>query len=144
MLTGPRVSVRLVREGAAMLERPRIGGPADVERLLIHLRDLDREVFCALHLDGKHRLISYEEVSRGSLTSTLVHPREVFKAAILVSAAAILVAHNHPSGDPTPSAEDVQVARRLREAGELLGIPLVDSIVIGAVGCHSLREHGWG
>lgn len=82
-------------------------------------------------LDGKNRLAGFNVVSIGSLTASLVHPREVFKAAILANAAAMIVVHNHPSGDPTPSAEDIAITQRLRQAGELLGISLLDHVVIG-------------
>jgi DNA repair protein RadC len=91
----------------------------------------DREEFLALFLDGKNRVQGFHVVSVGTLTASLVHPREVYKAAILANAAALIVVHNHPSGDPTPSAEDVAITTRLRQAGELLGIGLLDHVVIG-------------
>lgn len=91
----------------------------------------DREEFLALFLDGKNRLQGFHVVSVGTLTTSLVHPREVFKAAILANAAALIVVHGHPSGDPTPSVEDRAITRRLKEAGELLGIGLLDHVVIG-------------
>jgi DNA repair protein RadC len=91
----------------------------------------DREEFLALFLDGKNRVQGFHVVSVGSLTASLVHPREVFKAAILSNAAALIVVHGHPSGNPEPSAEDVAITRRLKEAGELLGIGLLDHVVIG-------------
>jgi DNA repair protein RadC len=89
------------------------------------------EVLGVLCLTTKQELIGYHEVSRGTLNASIVHPREVFKAAVLSNAAAVIVAHNHPSGDPAPSPEDVQLTERLREAGQLLGIDLLDHIVIG-------------
>ncbi len=92
----------------------------------------DRERFLTLLLDNKHTLIGVEEVSVGSLTSSIVHPREVFKAIILANAAAFMMAHNHPSGDPTPSREDLEITRRLREIAEVLGVRCLDHIVIGA------------
>lgn len=90
------------------------------------------EVFGVLLLDGKHNVSGWAEVSRGTLTASLVHPREVFGPAIRMGAAAIIVAHNHPSGDPSPSLEDFDVTERLRQASELLGIPMVDHIIVGA------------
>ena len=106
------------------------------------LRDESAEVFGILCLTTKHRVIAYHEVSRGQLDAAIVHPREVFKAAILANAAAIIVAHNHPSGDPAPSADDFELTRRLVQAGTILGIPVLDHIVIGD-GMHvSLRERG--
>lgn len=104
------------------------------------LRGLERETFLALLLDGKHRLKASERVSEGTLTTSLVHPREVFRPALRESAAAIIVVHNHPSGDPEPSVEDLEVTRRLLDAGRLLGVPLLDHVVVGE-GCWvSLRE----
>lgn len=91
-----------------------------------------QEVFVSLMLDAKHRLRGFTEVSRGTLTASLVHPREVFAPAIRELAAAVIVLHNHPSGDPEPSAEDLAVTKRLKDAGELLGIPLLDHVIIGA------------
>lgn len=101
---------------------------------------LERERFAVLLLDGKHRLQRIELVSEGTLTSSLVHPREVFCAAVREAAAAIICVHNHPSGDPEPSREDLDVTRRLIRAGRLLGIPLVDHVVVGATKYCSLRE----
>lgn len=99
------------------------------------------ERFLALLLNGKHRVAGFAEVSRGTLTSSLVHPREVFGPAIREVAAAVIVAHNHPSGDPEPSHEDLEVTKRLREAGVLLGVPLLDHIIVGERGSFtSLRE----
>ncbi len=99
-----------------------------------------QEVFCALLLNAKHRTIGYVEISRGTLTASLVHPREVFRAAIAMNAACIIVAHNHPSGDPEPSPEDREVTQRLVDAGKLLGIPVLDHVIIG-LGRHvSMKE----
>jgi DNA repair protein RadC len=106
------------------------------------LRDEPCEVFGILCLTTKHRLIAYHEVSRGSLDSTLVHPREVFKAALLANAAAIVLAHNHPSGDPTPSPDDELMTTRLRAAGELLGIVVLDHLVIGDGSYVSFQQMG--
>lgn len=115
--------------------------PAQVHQLLAsELRGLDQEVFQALVLDSKHRLVESVPITRGTLTASLVHPREVFRPAIRLSAAALVVAHNHPSGDPEPSAEDLAVTRRLLEAGRLLGIDLVDHVVIGDGSWVSIRE----
>jgi DNA repair protein RadC len=96
-----------------------------------------------LLLDVKHRVIAEEVVSIGILDGALIHPREVFKAAITANAAAIIVAHNHPSGDLKPSGQDAEVTRRLRKAGEILGIPVVDHVIVGPTGGHfSFREGG--
>lgn len=120
-----------------------IQGGRDVWQLLTpRMKDLRKEVFVALLLDGRHRLAAIERVSEGTLTSSIVHPREVFAPAIRASAAALIVAHNHPSGDPTPSREDIEVTRRLREVGELVGIRLLDHVIVGDPDFVSLRELG--
>jgi DNA repair protein RadC len=93
---------------------------------------LDREQFAVLLLDAQHKPIGVNVVSVGSLTASIVHPREAFKAAILANAAAVIASHNHPSGSVEPSPEDIELSRRLREAGELLGIRVLDSIILGA------------
>lgn len=124
-------------------ERPRIGSPLDVYNLLgPSLREERREHFVALLMDTKNGVIRQRTISIGDLSSSLVHPREVFVEAIRGSAASIIVAHNHPSGDPTPSPEDMAVTRRLKEAGDLLGIDLLDHIVLGDNRWVSLREQG--
>ncbi len=133
---------RRLAQSTAMRGTPLRGG-GDVYRLLAPtLRDLRKEVFVALLLDGKHRLLREERVSEGSLTSAIVHPREVFGPAIRESAAAVIVAHNHPSGDPSPSREDIAVTERLIEVGQLVGVELIDHVVIGDPGYVSLRERG--
>jgi DNA repair protein RadC len=124
--------------------RPVVSTPEDVVRLCgTQLRGLDREHFWALALSTKNRLLRMVEVSVGSLNASIVHPRELFKEAVRVSAASIVVVHNHPSGDPTPSGADLQLTRRLAKAGEVLGIELLDHVVIGDGGAHaSLRDMG--
>ena len=103
---------------------------------------LRKERFYALLLDGKNRCLREEFVSEGTLTASLVHPREVFGPAVREGAASLIVLHNHPSGDAQPSAEDREVTRRLREAGILLGIPLLDHLVIGRDGFFSFLDQG--
>lgn len=133
---------RRVAQGCATRGIP-IRGGGDVYRLLgPRLRDYKKEVFIALLLDGRHRLLREERVSEGSLTASIVHPREVFGPAIREAAAAVVVAHNHPSGDPAPSREDLAVTARLLEVGQLVGIDLLDHVVIGDPGYVSLRERG--
>ena len=112
-----------------------ISGHKDVAELLQgYFKNHDREEFVVVCLDQKHKVSVINSVSTGSLSETLVHPREVFKAAILANSAAIIIAHNHPSGDTTPSAEDKILTTRLREAGKILGIELLDHIIIGDPG----------
>ena len=123
------------------LERPLVRGPADVQRLLAEVvRGEEREQFHVLLLDGKHRLKARHTVSIGSLSTSIVHPREVFRPAVRAAAAAVLCAHNHPSGDPEPSPEDVAVTQRLDQAGKLLGIPLLDHVVLGDGQWVSMRQ----
>ena len=120
-----------------------IGGPDDVERhFLPRLGRRDRESFHVLLLDGRHRLIAEDEVSVGTLTASLVHPREVFRGAVRAAAAAIVLVHNHPSGDPSPSAEDRSVTQRLAESGRLLGIEVLDHVVVARGGHFSFRAAG--
>jgi DNA repair protein RadC len=124
-------------------DRPRIRGPRDVWELLSHdLRDEVREHFFAILLDTRNGVLRRHVVSVGDLNSAIVHPREVFSPAIRHGAAALVVAHNHPSGDPTPSPEDVQVTKRLLDAGRLLGIELLDHVVLTESGWVSLKERG--
>jgi DNA repair protein RadC len=121
--------------------RPSLRHPRAVFELLrARTRGLEQETFWSLVLDGKQRLRRLVPISTGTLTASLVHPREVFRAAIREGAAALIVAHNHPSGDPEPSAEDLAVTERLRQAGEVLGIPLHDHVVLGDDAFVSLRE----
>jgi len=101
-----------------------------------------KEHFVAFYLNARSQLLHFETVSIGTLSASLVHPREVFGPAISSSAAALVVAHNHPSGDCTPSAEDKDATRRLIRSGELLGIPLLDHLIVADSGFFSFREHG--
>ena len=114
----------------------------EVAKAIRHLLENQAvEIFVALLLNAQNFIIGYFEVSKGTLTSSLVHPREVFGPAIRLGAASVIVAHNHPSGDPDPSQSDVEVTQRLLGAGKLLGIPLLDHIIIGSEGrFQSLRR----
>jgi DNA repair protein RadC len=131
-------------------ERPAIRTPADVERLLRdEVRALDAEMFWVLLLDTKNRLKTPPVgVTKGLVDASLVHPREVFRPAIRAAAAAVVLAHNHPSGDPTPSAEDIRITRQLVDAGRLMDIRVLDHVILGrpgtggGTGCLSLRESG--
>lgn len=102
-----------------------------VYEMFSFLRRETKEHFLSLHLDGKNRLVCLDHVSVGSLSASIVHPREVFKSVLLSSASGLILVHNHPSGDPTPSREDLEITRRLKEGAELLGIRLLDHIIIG-------------
>lgn len=105
------------------------------------LKGRKREVFVGLYLDGKHRVALEQTISEGSLTASLVHPREAFVPALQVSAAAVIFLHNHPSGDETPSREDRELTSRLAACGRLLGIPVLDHLVIGAERYFSFADH---
>jgi DNA repair protein RadC len=124
-------------------ERTKIRSPRDVYNLLgPSVREEKREHFIAVLLDTKGGVLRTRTISIGDLSSSLVHPREVFLEAVRHSAASLIVAHNHPSGDPSPSPEDAAVTRRLQEAGELLGIELLDHVVLGDNRWVSLKEKG--
>ena len=105
------------------------------------LSNLDREQFMILHLDAKNRIIKEDVVSIGALTGTIAHPREVFKSAIKESAHSVILVHNHPSGDPTPSDEDLKMTERLSEAGEILGIKVLDHVIVGKETYHSFNDN---
>jgi len=138
-------ALELGRRVAAAPEKApaRISGPEDVfRRLGPHLRDLPHEEFHAVLLTSQHAVIREVLITRGILDASLIHPRELFREAIAESAAAIILVHNHPSGDPTPSAEDRAVTKQLASAGRTVGIPVVDHVVIGAGRFVSLAEQG--
>ncbi|MDH4617990.1 JAB domain-containing protein [Brevibacillus sp. AY1] len=138
------VRVKMVREASLLYPQRRIRMARDVvELFLTFLQETDREQFFLLCLNTKNEPTALHTVSIGSLDASIVHPREVYKVAILSNAASVIVAHNHPSGDPTPSKEDIQVTRKLQEAGELLGITLLDHVIVGTEGAYtSLKERG--
>jgi DNA repair protein RadC len=128
----PIYRVTLVREGKVQGTYGKITSAATASTLLqTYLADLDREHFVVLLLDRKNQVIGINTVSIGSLTAAVVHPREVFKPAILANAAAVILCHNHPSGSPFPSSEDRILTARLVEAGKLLGINVLDHIILG-------------
>jgi DNA repair protein RadC len=132
---------RLAREGP--LERERIRGPRDVfERCAPGLRDVLQEEFRVLLLNTQHAVLRDVLVTRGTLDSSVVHPREVFRIAVAEGAAGVILVHNHPSGDPTPSAEDREVTRQLAGAGQVLGIGVLDHVVIGDARYVSFVEAG--
>jgi DNA repair protein RadC len=139
-----RAMIELVRQSAEPLARgTRFTGAADIFRAFHpRVRDLRVEQFWCVLLDGKHRVIREVMVSQGTLNSSPVHPREVFAPAIRESAAAVIFLHNHPSGDPTPSADDLEITRRLCEVGNLVGIRVLDHVVIGDGAFTSFADRG--
>src|SRR5919198_4156877 len=128
----PVYKIMLVREGRVPCYNQQIRSAVDASMLLhTYLADVDREHFVILLLNQKNRVIGVNTVSVGSLTASIVHPRETFEAAILANAAAILCGHQHLSGDPQPSREDRVITRRLVESGKLLGINVLDHVIVG-------------
>ncbi len=122
--------------------RPIVGSSADAAEILMgKLRGMDREHFMVMLLNQKHAVLSIETISIGTLTGSLVHPREVFKQAIKRSASAMILVHNHPSGVCEPSEQDRLVTRRLKEAGQIIGIDVIDHIIIGEDRYYSFREN---
>jgi len=144
-LTIPLYRIAVVRSRTVSVSsRQRaIGGSADAKKLLGPLfHALDRECFYVVALDQQHKIIGASLVSVGSLSMAIVHPREVFKPAITLNAAAVIVAHNHPSGNPKPSHEDTALTRRLWAAGRVLGIQVLDHLIFGDRRCLSFADRG--
>ncbi|WIG41987.1 RadC family protein [Bacillus toyonensis] len=138
------VSIKLVKESSILYKERKISSPKDSFELLHELlENKDREHFIVVALNTKNEPVSINVCHIGSLNSSIVHPREIMKVAILSNAASILVAHNHPSGSVTPSPEDIQVTERLKKAGELMGIELLDHLIIGDNTYLSLKEKGY-
>jgi DNA repair protein RadC len=140
----PRFRVTLVRDNRAEPPSlPMCDSVSAAAMLRPLFAGLDREQFLVCGLDARHCIIGANIVSVGSLTLSIVHPREVFKPLILMNAAAWICAHNHPSNDPAPSEEDRQLTIRLKQGADLLGIPLLDHLVLADGRCYSFADHGW-
>lgn len=132
-LMPPVFRVQLIREVG--LERPQVENPCDAAQILCrYFENEDREHFVTLMMDTQNRIIGIHTVSIGTLNCAVISAREVFKAAILANAASIIIAHNHPSGDVTPSPEDIQVTEKLKKAGKLLDIEVLDHVIVGEDG----------
>ena len=126
-----------------ILSGPAMNNPDAVREFVrMKLRDLQHEVFCCLYLDNRHRVISFEELFRGTIDGATVHPREVVKSALASNAAAVILAHNHPSGVAEPSQADELITRRLKEALALVDIRLLDHLVVGDCRCESFAKRG--
>ena len=138
------LSLRLVREGSILYKTRRISSPKDAVGIgQQFLEDADREQVIVCCLDTKNQPLSISVVSMGILNSSLIHPREIFKTAILTNAASLILYHNHPSGETEASTEDINITKRIKEAGVLMGIELIDHIIIGSEGRFlSLKEEG--
>ena len=138
------VSIKMIKEASFLYQTRTISSPKDAyEMIKEQLEGLDREQFIIACLNTKNEPTNITLVSVGSLNKAIVHPREVFKTAILSNAASIMAFHNHPSGETTPSQQDIQLTNRLYEAGELLGIKLLDHLIIGDGTFTSLKEKGY-
>jgi DNA repair protein RadC len=120
----------------------RIAMPKDAYPLLIHFADLRQEHFIVISLNGGHEVNAVREITKGLINKTVVHPREVFADPITDRACAVIVAHNHPSGNLEPSEEDLDITKRLRQSGDILGIPMLDHLVFSEAGYFSFVEHG--
>lgn len=134
----PRIKLALIREND--IEPVPIVIPTDLEPFLLPLRTAAEEYFIAFHLDVHNRVIGYAEISHGTVSASLVHPREVFKGALLSNANSIVVAHNHPGGSNVPSDHDLQTTIQLVKAGNILGIKLLDHLIVTHKELVSLRE----
>lgn len=134
--------------GRRLAERPykekrTIKSPKDAaDYVMVRLRDEVREHFLAMLLDTRHHVLALPVISVGNLNASVVHPREVFKQAVLASAAFVILLHNHPSGDPEPSREDIKVTANMMQAGQIIGIPVLDHIIIGDNQYISMKENG--
>ena len=136
-------TLKMVKEDSTLYEVPVIKSPAEVyqaAKQLLALHEEPEEHFCILCLNTKNKIVGVHTISIGSLNTSIVHPREVFKAAILNNASGIICLHNHPSGDPEPSWEDIAITRRLVKAGEIIGIEVLDHVIIGEQGYISMKE----
>jgi DNA repair protein RadC len=141
----PVYQVMLVRDGSCVTDRKIVQSPLDVYSVLknyLNPESLDREHFVVAMLNTKNKIIGLHTVSIGCLNASVVHPREVFKPALLSNAATVILAHNHPSGNPDPSDEDLSVTRRLFDAGKILGINVRDHIILGDDSFFSFKEKG--
>jgi len=138
-------TLKMVKEASTLYEVPIIKSPAEVyqaAKQLLALHEKPQEHFCILCLNTKNKIVGVHTISIGSLNSSIVHPREVFKAALLNNANAIICLHNHPSGDPEPSREDIEITKRLVQAGEIIGIEVLDHVIIGEQGYISMKGKG--
>ena len=136
-------SLKMVKEGSTLYETAVIKSPVEVyqaAKQLLALHEEPEEHFCIFCLNNKNKIVGVHTISIGSLNTSIVHPREVFKAAMLNNASGIICLHNHPSGDPEPSREDIETTKRLVEAGEIMGIKVLDHVIIGEQGYLSMKE----
>jgi DNA repair protein RadC len=136
-------SLKMVKEDSTLYETAVIQSPVEVyqaAKQLLALHEEPEEHFCIFCLNTKNKIVGVHTISIGSLNASIVHPREVFKAAMLNNASGIICLHNHPSGDPEPSREDIETTRRLVDAGEIMGIKVLDHVIIGEQRYLSMKE----
>jgi DNA repair protein RadC len=137
------IRLQMVKETIEYYGTKKVRSPTDVEEVVrTFIGHADREVFIALNLSTANNINSIHVVSIGTLNQSIVHPRECFKAALLSNADAVIFAHNHPSGEVIPSAEDKQITTKLRECGQLLNIRVLDHVIVGDKGYFSFQENG--
>ncbi len=134
----PQYKLILIKEPG--IKPTKITSPISFHHFIQPLTQYSEEHFIAFHLDAKFQVIGYHEVSKGTLNASLVHPREVFKAALLSNAYAIIVAHNHPSGSVSASREDIETTKKLIEAGKILGVSVIDHCIVSSESMNCLRE----
>jgi DNA repair protein RadC len=138
------VRIVIMEEGVdyAVKDRPIVKSPNDVAKQCGDIRYSETEVFTVIMLNARNGLIASEVVTMGTLDASLVHAREVFRPALMRNSGAIILCHNHPSGDLTPSAEDIRITKKLVEAGQVVDIKVLDHVIISSKGSLSLREEG--
>lgn len=138
------VSIKMIKESSVLYANRKIMTPKDcLEIVKPLLEECDRERLVVCCLNAKNEPTNISIVSIGSLSTSIVHPREVFKTAVISNSASIIIAHNHPSGDPIPSKEDISITERLKESGKIIGINLIDHLIIGDSKYLSLKEEGY-
>lgn len=147
MINLNKYSLRLVKEqgGRYDFENKKISSPETASRIIREVFEMEEraeEIFVMLTLDTKHQVTGLFLISQGTLNGTYVHPREIYKRALLNNAASIVIAHNHPSGDLTPSKEDIEITKRLYEVGKIIGIELLDHLILGSNSFTSFKKKG--
>jgi len=139
---GPKATLQFCLRRTGKPPGQFMGNAADVCALMKGIGNADRESFYALHLDVRHRIVDIDKVATGDMTGVEVHPKEVFRGALLSGATAIIAVHNHPSGDDTPSRQDQELTRRFKAVGDLVGVQILDHIVVSSRGCTSMAASG--
>jgi len=135
----PQLKLALIKEPGASASHE-IRTPADAHDFLAPMKNLSEEHFVTLHLNARHQVIGYHVVSHGTISASLVHPREVYKAAILSNAYTLILAHNHPGGSASASADDIKTTEQLVKAGQLMGVNVLDHLIVTDRAIHSIRE----